>query len=371
MTTSSTTISFKEVETVKQVLHNTLNEALKPLLTFQHCVLLNYPNHYNIGDHLIWLGTIFYLTDVLKSDLKYAASIENFSNAQMDEKAGQSPIFFHGGGNLGDLWSYYQNFYEKIILQYRDRPIIFLPQSIFFRHENRLNKAKEIFNDHPDLTIITREDRSNSFAREHFYNCKIFKAPDMALQAIGIPKMSLPPKQKDTILYLCRQDGELNRESSPDSIDLPNLIVEDWASYKYQGTPRLLSVRGMTRLLARGWQEETGIPLEWISRQIWQQFHPYSSKFNGMYDPALHRKSWNFMHNGAFQFQQHRLVITNRLHGHMLCIILGIPHVFLTNAYHKNESFYNTWTYKIPFCRFVKQASQIKPAAQELLALYR
>jgi pyruvyl transferase EpsO len=76
------------------------------------------------------------------------------------------------------------------------------------------------------------------------------------------------------------------------------------------------------------------------------------------------------MHHGIYQFKQHRLIITNRLHGHILCIIMGIPHIFLPNAYYKNEAFYDTWTYSIPFCRFVKDPSQIKGAAQELLDLF-
>lgn len=70
------------------------------------------------------------------------------------------------------------------------------------------------------------------------------------------------------------------------------------------------------------------------------------------------------------QFRQHRLIITNRLHGHILCVLLGIPHIFLANSYHKNESFYETWTHQAPFCRFVKDSTQVKITAQELLDLY-
>ena len=69
------------------------------------------------------------------------------------------------------------------------------------------------------------------------------------------------------------------------------------------------------------------------------------------------------------QFKKHRLIITNRLHGHILCVLMGIPHVFLANSYHKNESFYQTWTHQIPYCRFVKESAQVEAAMQELLSL--
>ena len=61
------------------------------------------------------------------------------------------------------------------------------------------------------------------------------------------------------------------------------------------------------------------------------------------------------------------MIITNRLHGHIMCILLGIPHIFLANSYHKNESFYETWTHQVPFCRFVKNSSEILPFAYELM----
>ena len=352
---------------VKDLLHKTLNEALASLKNFKQCALLGYPDHYNVGDHLIWLGEVLYLTNVLGIEVKYAASVESFSPQRMKDTVDKVPILIHGGGNLGDLWSYYQRLYEKIIALYHDRPIVILPQSIRFAQETRLERAKAIFNAHPNLTLITRENRSYELAKQHFFNCQIYKAPDMALEMINMPNMLFDPKKKDTVLYLCRQDGELNRISSPESIELPNLIVEDWASYKYKGVPGARSFQGIVRLLKEGWLDGTIISSEWISRQIWQQFHPYTSKFDTLYNPSMHRKSWNFMHNGVYQFQQHRLIITNRLHGHILCLILGIPHVFLANAYHKNESFYETWTHQIPFCRFVKEAGQIMPSIQELL----
>ncbi|RMF26487.1 MAG: polysaccharide polymerase [Cyanobacteria bacterium J083] len=360
---------MKSPQKVKELLHERLNEALADLKNFRVCALLGYPDHYNVGDHLIWLGEVLYLTNVLGIKVNYAASIESFSAQQMEDAVGKAPILIHGGGNLGDLWSYYQKFYEKIVSQYHDRPIVILPQSIRFAYENRLAKAKDIFNAHPNLTLITRENKSYQLAKEHFTSCKVFKAPDTALEMVNLPDMLLAPKKQDAVLYLSRQDGELNPASSPQSIQLSNLIVDDWASYKYKGVPSVKTWQGIVRLLKEGWQDKTIISLEWMSRQVWQKFHPWVKTFDMLYNPYMHRKSWNFMHNGVYQFKQQRLIITNRLHGHILCLILGIPHVFLANSYHKNESFYQTWTYQIPFCRFVKEAEQIMPSVQELLKL--
>jgi hypothetical protein len=39
-----------------------------------------------------------------------------------------------------------------------------------------------------------------------------------------------------------------------------------------------------------------------------------------------------------------RLVITDRLNAHILCLLHGIPHILLNNATGENWSFYETWT---------------------------
>jgi hypothetical protein len=39
-----------------------------------------------------------------------------------------------------------------------------------------------------------------------------------------------------------------------------------------------------------------------------------------------------------------RVVVTDRLHGHILCLLMNIPHVLIGDKYGKIESFYDAWT---------------------------
>lgn len=356
-------------EKIQQSLH----KALENLGTIEQCALLNYPNYINLGDHLIWLGTLFYLTDVLQTKINYAASTKDFSGVMMEKQIGKAPILLHGGGNLGDLWYGHQKFREHIISKYRDQPIIILPQSIYFNNLDKLKRATKIFNSHPNLTLFVRDNYSYEVARKNFCNCQVIKAPDMAFQMVKMPIFSVNCKSKKSILYLCREDSELNEDFSPTSIEIPNLVVEDWVSYKCKwllGNPDSIWIQGMAQLYREGWQRSMATPTEWLSRQIWQRSHPYNTKFNTFYNPSMHRRSLSFMHSAIYQLKQYSLIITNRLHGHILCILLGIPHIFLPNSYHKNEAFYETWTKEISFCRFVKEASQLQEAIQELYSFY-
>jgi exopolysaccharide biosynthesis predicted pyruvyltransferase EpsI len=357
---------FSTPEQVKDHLH----KALEPLGAFDQCALLDYPDYLNIGDHLIWLGTVFYLTDILKTQIKYAASVKSFSEVVMEEKIGKSPILFQGGGNLGDLWPQLQEFRERVISKYQDRPIIILPQTIFFKNPDNLKKAADIFNSHPNLTLFARENYSYEIAINNFSNCRVLKAPDMAFNLVNMPGLNWKIKQKEATLYHCRRDYQ---PFSVDEINLPNIVVEDWISYQwmYREAEKAWywNLPGAVRLYREGWQRGLGTPQEWISRQGWQNLHPYTSSFKTLYDPALYRKSWNLMHSGIYQLKQYPFIITNRMHGHVLCLILGIPHVFLPGSYHKNQSFYETWTHDIPFCTRATEASEVAMAAQRLLKI--
>ncbi len=368
--------SISAAGNIKKILH----QDLANIGRFSECVLLNYPNYCNVGDHLIWLGEVFYLTDICEAKIKYtAADISDFSADEMEKEAGKSPIIFHGGGNLGDLWGVHQEFREHIISQYCDRPIVIMPQSIYFASAENLDKAANIFNSHPDLTLFVREQRSYEIALKHFGNCQIFQSTDIAFQLADTPYLkSYNIEQESSILYHCRYDAELNQSFSDAPIfTLPNIVAYDWIplhlDYWYLRELMLnnlpLSPSAM-QISPVSMQMKGANFMAWILQQLQQTFQSHSVKLDSLYNPKMHRTSLGMIHCGIYQFKQHKMIITNRLHGHILCVLLDIPHIFLANSYYKNESFYENWTHQVPFWRFVKNSSDILPIAQELIKNY-
>lgn len=369
------TLDLSTPEKIRDILHS----ALGRMGTFEQCAFLDYPDYFNLGDHLIGLATVFYLTDILKTKINYVATIYNFSEELLEKKVGNAPIILQGGGNLGDLWSHHQLFRELIIEKYRDRPIIILPQCIYFANPENLNKAAAIFNAHPNLTLFVRDNYSYELACKHFSNCQVIKAPDMAFNLVGMPLPTFKFNPKRPILYLCRDDRELNQPFSPEALEIPNLVVQDWidsSEWLYRGKFGELKewywrVPGSILFFREGWQRGGfANPQEWLHRYKWERNHPYVGKFNTLYGSLTYGFSWSLMHTGIYQLLQSSLVITNRLHAHLLSLVLGIPNILLPNSYYKNESFYNTWTYQIPSSRFIKEPSQVKVAAQELLSSF-
>lgn len=355
---------------IKAVLHNQLGK----ITPFTECALLDYPLYPNIGDHLIWLGTLFYLTDILKAKINYTASVQGFCASAMEKKNGKAPILVQGGGNFGDLYPIHQKFREEIVDRYCDRPVIILPQSIYFKDSLALDRTAKIFNNHPNLTLFVRDNYSYDIACQAFTNCHVIKAPDMAFQMVNMPGLSSKSRSNNSILYHCRQDQELNPSFSVDKIGTYELTIEDWVSYQWIYRETLKNpqdfywrIPGSVKLFREYWQRGLAIPSEWVWRQGWEKFHPFTGKLTTIEGSFLHQRSWSLMYSAVCQFKRHQLIITNRLHGHILCILLGIPHVFLPNSYHKNESFYQTWTNQIPVGTFIKHPTELKLYLQQLI----
>ncbi|MGD1714802.1 polysaccharide pyruvyl transferase family protein [Dapis sp. BLCC M172] len=153
-----------------QNIKNYLHEALNNIPDFNNCALLDYPSYSNIGDHLIWLGSVLYIFQHRKAKIDYVSSIGNgFSESDFLNRSKGGPIFLNGGGNFGDIWPAFQIFREKIIEQYRDRSIVILPQTIYYSSEEALEKSAQVLNKHPDLTIFVRDDRSFAIAQQAFF----------------------------------------------------------------------------------------------------------------------------------------------------------------------------------------------------------
>ncbi|MEC4986894.1 MAG: polysaccharide pyruvyl transferase family protein [Oscillatoria sp. PMC 1068.18] len=344
-----------------------LHTALSKIGQFEKCAFLDYPNYPNIGDHLIWLGGLFYLTDILQTQVSYTANINNFSDELLKQKVGKNPIILNGGGNLGDLWPPYQKFREKIISQYPDRPIIIFPQSIYFTNQVNLDNAAKTFNSHPNLTIFVRDNYSYQIASNNFINCQVVKAPDLAFHLLKLPGICKSSQPNQAILYHYRQDRELDKKIAPASLNLPNLVVEDWQAFHLVlGNSQPLLLKKIAYLYREFWQKGLLTPKEFFSRQKWFSKYQYKQKFSQVDNPELQQLSLSLLHAGIYQFQQYQVIITNRLHGHILCLLLGIPHLFLPNSYHKNESFYQTWSQDISWCHFAKNSEEVKVKIREL-----
>ena len=378
-------------------LQQQLKKSLSQLGEINECVLLNYPDYANVGDHLIGLGTIIYLLKNPQIKLTYLSAIGNHNSEVMDKKLGDATILLQGGGNLGDLWYEQQTFREEIIQKYPQNRIIILPQTIHFEDPEKLQQAAQIFNHHPNLTICVRDRHSQQLANTHFSNCQNILSPDMAFMLADLPGLKFFRtnwQQQNQILYHCRDDQEIlnslntqvlelfnpisNPSVNPVANQLPKLIIEDWLppdnylhrSHITPDSPWYWRVPGTVRIYREVWQQRLARSMNWLSKGFWDHDHPYSVMFTTLSATVENTEmlniSWDYLHRSIYQLNRFPFVITNRLHGHILCTLLEIPHIFLPNSYGKNQNWYTTWTQSISFCQYVDDSSAIISTIKEL-----
>ena len=349
-------------------LETQLLEALGQIESFQNCALLDYPDHLNSGDHLIWLGTCFYLVETRKARVTYASSMVSFDQKELKEKNGDAPIFLQGGGNLGDIWPDSQKFREQVIADNHDCPIYIMPQSIHFLSEESLDAAKSVFNAHPNLTIFCRDQRSFDFAKDHFSHCRSILAPDMVFMLASVIQMFFKKRKKGKTKFLIRADKESANEKLSKIAHDFNLASEDWESYTwlYDGRGKLAELPEMYKKLPGSvyavrelWQRGISKPHRLPDRFKWRYLKRFASVLASMPNREQTLFSWMIAFDALRQVSECVLIVTDRLHVHLTACILGVKNGFISNSYHKNEQFYTTWKMQNKNSRFLATDAEI------------
>ncbi|MCT8000753.1 polysaccharide pyruvyl transferase family protein [Sphingomonas sanguinis] len=271
--------------------------------------LVDFPDHPNVGDSAIWLGEVTCLHDIGTGDPAYVCRWDDFDEDALRRACPTGPIMIHGGGNLGDIWPHHQHFRETILTRFRDRRVIQLPQSIHFRDPGQRDRFARVAGGHPDFHLYVRDTASVALAERHF-DCPVQLAPD---SAFGLGALVRPVDPDCRHLMLLRSDAErVERDDGPLAA-LDGSVLLDWLD-----EPPVLLADPLERARIR---VERGLRL--LSRG--------------------------------------ERVVTDRLHGHILSLLLGIPHVVMDNDYGKVSAYIATWTSDSPL---VRQAQGPQEAAE-------
>ena len=291
--------------------------------------LLDLPNYYNPGDQLIWEGEEQILKQ-LNIKVKYRASHFYFNEKMISNN---DCIILHGGGNFGDIYEQHQKFKEAIIRKFPQNKIIICSSTVHFTYKDNLRKSAKLFSKHPNVIIFARDKKSFRILQDNFKNAKCYLMPDMAFGIKKIKKISHKSKDKQ-ILFHFRTDNEKSCLHK-DSLDFINyLYISDWKPYcqkSFKGNIHWW-ITNINKVLLRLLKLRTH----------WNEKHDVYGMIK------LHSKEAQI--DAAVNFFQHyNLIITNRLHGHILACLLGIPNIVLDNNYGKNKSFFETWMKKNTF----------------------
>ncbi len=301
-----------------------IDEVLDPLVPGDRPVaLLDFPQTPNVGDSVIWLGVMTYLK---RRGIRpcYQCSNRTYSPATLARRIGNGTILLSGGGNFGDLYLPHQELREAVVRGFPRNPIVQLPQTIHFETTAALAAARAVFDAHPEVTLLARDDGSLDVARASF-RARSILCPDAGFALGALPRPAAPAHR---VVWLARGDKEapaLPREEVP-----PGVARMDWL--QDDTTPLLTLSLRLAQLLRH--RPATRAPLQ--------------GTLSATYEAVARQR----VRRGARLLGGGRVVVTNRLHGHILSMLLGIRHVVLDNSYGKVSAFYRTWTHDSPLAEW-------------------
>lgn len=288
---------------------------LDPLTDERPFAIVDFPDHSNVGDSAIWLGEIAYFRDYRKTPA-YVCTKDDANWLNLEAFVPDGPIYIHGGGNFGDIWSAQHDFRLQVLRRFPSRLVVQLPQSIQFSDERNIAATQAAIAAHGNFVLLVRDQASFTFASKYF-SCRTLLCPDMAF-CLGMEKRRTKAVYDE--LNLLRTDIE-RVETGRSEMIKPNSLTVDWLE-----EPRWLRTEMLMRSAISG-----------ITGSHALRSH---TDFKREYFRALaqHR-----MERGLKLLSTARHITTDRLHAHILSTLLNIPHTVLDNSYGKIGRFMQTW----------------------------
>ena len=271
------------------------------------------PTHENLGDHAIAQAEKFlldelgiYYTEITTPEIH---KLKEFGLLKLFNK---TKVFINGGGNLGTLWFNVETIFRDIMLAAPKADILIFPSTIYYEDtdfgKEEFEKSKTIYNNHKNLTLYARENFSYEIMNDAYNNVKL--VPDMVF--------SLNKSEKNVI-----RDGAV------------------------------LCIRSD---LERSLNQEDEV---FIYKQIQQLFGDKVTKTDMCVGHDIPVENRNCELNEKFeQFRNAKLVITDRLHCMIFCVITGTPCIVINSKSPKVKGCYG-WVKELDYIKFADNLSDI------------
>ncbi|MEM6525800.1 MAG: polysaccharide pyruvyl transferase family protein [Bacteroidota bacterium] len=308
----TTNIFVEEITRQQILLFDCLNQLLNK---GEKVALLDFPNHNNVGDNAIWLGEKAALKK-MGVEIVYQCDLYSFSEkalrSRLDERG---VVLLHGGGNLGTVWPEHQMFRERMIESLPDYRLIQLPQSVYFKNDSAKYRFSQIAKTHSNFHILLRDRQSFQILKELDLNVKL--CPDMALALGPVEEQG---KSLVDVVWLSRSDHETVGDQRLDtSVSVEKL---DWLV----GEPGVFYSKFIARFTVR---------IRRLVQRIFRNskfFRDHLWRSNVAFFDLLARSRFK---RGIRTLSRGKIVVTDRLHGHILSTLIGKHQVLLDNHYRK------------------------------------
>ena len=283
----------------------------------------------NLGDLAITYAQREFLREMYPDrDVILVPSTETYTSMKTLKKIinKDDVITLIGGGNMSDLYWSLESARLFVIRNFKNNKIISFPQTVSFSDTEKgqkcLNTSKKVYSKHKNIVFFLRENNAYKRFKKYFPDVKCELCPDMVLSL----KKTEPRVERNHVVCCLRNDGEsyitgAQRKAIITQMrkDFDNVILRDTVD---------VSVDECTEALF----EET-------------------------------------LHNFWGMLRSSKVVVTDRLHCMIFCVITGTPCVAIDNSNKKISGVYNEWLGEINWVKFATDSDieNISELAKEVL----
>ena len=200
-------------------------------------------------------------------------------------------VMLHSGYHMTDLYMWEEMLNRYAIQSFKDRAILAFPQTIFYQADDELKKAEGIYNSHPSLTIMCRDEVSYAFAQAHFPKCRLLLMPDIVTSLIG--KYDFHEERRG--ILLCKRN---DKESKFSASDIEELVVR-------------LEKYGRVDVT------DTTVSDSWAT---------------------INKDLKKYLENIWRNYSKYKVVVTDRYHGTIFSLIANTPVIVIPSTDHKLSS---------------------------------
>jgi pyruvyl transferase EpsO len=333
------------MQSLSAQLSQRIDEIVAPLVAgrAERICIIDPPGYANVGDSAIFLGELAFLRRNFPEARIDFFDTNNYTPACDRFIRQASIILLQGGGNFGELWPHHHRIRMEILERFPRMPIVQLPQSISFTTQACIDATAQAIESQGNFTLLVRDRKSQAFAEKHF-PCKTLLCPDMAF-ALG--DLARTPASLD-FLCLLRRDKEMIADHSR-LLDVlaglgGSLDVADWTEEPWS------RVRRLDNALGRTWRK-------------W----PWTIEFTrSIAFRVRERYAHERLAFGLRLLSRGSMVITDRLHAHVLCCLLGVRHLLFDSVDGKVSALHDAWTKDAQIARLVSSMDQVASLVHEL-----
>ena len=306
--------------------------------------LLQYPYDGNVGNHMMWVATCAYLHE-RGIPLKYVAHEKNFDVERLRRAVGETgTILFLGGVTVSRLWPRHAEVKREVAANFPRNPVVCLPSTVMFVDSEDSAMARDIFGTHQNTLVMTRDPSSEKQARAAFpEHIKVQTVPDITLRMSSYRRLHQP---RHDVIWLARNDVERAMKDPP-----PGVHVFDWP-YLHPHVPFghfLLRSSGVLSRVRKLPQSDVIAPI--LNRPI----------------VDLYRwTSQDVIRSGNRLLDAGRVLVTDRLHPHVLTALRGQPSVLLPDKFGKNRAVYDNYSSQLKSVHWADSVDEALVLAQQL-----